>query len=72
MICSIVVIIGRHLSVKETGLIAICFRLEHIGIRSGERGKADRMTCFTKAGTKDNDYIMVYLPVATNVWRGTG
>ena len=28
MICSIVVIIGRHLSVKETGLIAICFRLD--------------------------------------------
>lgn len=28
LICSIVVIIGRHLSVKETGLIAICFRLD--------------------------------------------
>lgn len=22
-----------------------------------------------ETGTKDNDYIMVYLPVATNVWR---
>ncbi len=52
MICSIVVIIGRHLSVKETGLIAICFPLGHIGIRSGERGKADRMTCFTKPEQK--------------------
>lgn len=26
--------------------------LGHIGIRSGERGKADRMTCFTKPEQK--------------------
>lgn len=52
MICLTAVIIGHHLFVKETGLIVTCFHWGILESSSGERGKADRMTCFTKPEQK--------------------
>lgn len=52
MICSIVVIIGSPFIRKGNWPDCDMLPLGHIGIRSGERGKADRMTCFTKPEQK--------------------